>query len=42
VALIGSLGIELWVVDGGPGQIIRQARRLASGLAASATSRVTR
>lgn len=40
VALIGVLGLELWVVDGGPIQIARQARRLAADLAAVATSKV--
>jgi hypothetical protein len=42
IVLIGALGIELWLIDGGPVGVIRRARRLVSGLTSAATAKASR
>lgn len=42
VALIGVLGVELWLVDGGPVRVASRARRSVTSLASAATAKPAR
>jgi len=39
VALIVFVSVELWALDGGPGEIVTRARRLAAGISGSLVAR---